>query len=185
MNQSNIATHRIAFIQSSWHKDIVDRGRDSFTQSMQAFGWTNDAIEVFEVPGAFEIPLHAKLLARSGHYEAIVACGFVVDGGIYRHEFVADAVISGLMQVQLQTEVPVFSIVLTPIRFHGHADHYEFFLRHMASKGTEAAEACERTLTSLHTLRTRTEAHTGNELIGHEQTRRAPTEQALPRQMPL
>ncbi|WP_204322835.1 6,7-dimethyl-8-ribityllumazine synthase, partial [Streptococcus pneumoniae] len=67
------------------------------------------SVDLFEVPGAFEIPLQAKLLARTGRYAAIVAAGFVVDGGIYRHEFVADAVISGLMRVQMDTDVPVIS----------------------------------------------------------------------------
>lgn len=64
--------------------------------------------------GAFEIPLHTRRLAESGSYDAIVAAGLVVDGGIYRHEFVAEAVIGGLMQVQLETGVPVISAVLTP-----------------------------------------------------------------------
>ena len=57
-------------------------------------------------PGAFEIPLHAKRLATSGRYAAVVGAGLVVDGGIYRHEFVADAVVNGLMRVQLDTDVP-------------------------------------------------------------------------------
>lgn len=61
-------------------------------------------IDFFEVPGVFEIPLQAKLLAKSGRYACIVAAGFVVDGGIYRHEFVSEAVINGLMQLQLETE---------------------------------------------------------------------------------
>ena len=42
----------------------------------------------------------------------------MVDGGIYRHEFVADTVIKALMDVQLRTEVPIFSAVLTPQQFH-------------------------------------------------------------------
>jgi len=54
---------------------------------------------------------HAQLLAKTGRYAAIVAAGFVVDGGIYRHEFVAEAVIGGLMRVQLETGVPVISAV--------------------------------------------------------------------------
>jgi 6,7-dimethyl-8-ribityllumazine synthase len=57
-----------------------------------------------EVPGAFEIPLHSQVMARTGRYDAIVACGLVVNGGIYCHEFVAHAVIDGLMRVQLIPE---------------------------------------------------------------------------------
>src|SRR2546426_954410 len=72
------------------------------------------AVDVFDVPGAFELPFHAQLLCQTGRYRAVVAAGFVVDGGIYRHEFVANAVITGLMRVQLDTGVPVLSAVLTP-----------------------------------------------------------------------
>jgi 6,7-dimethyl-8-ribityllumazine synthase len=154
MNQSNSTSARIAFIQSSWHKDIVDQGRESFIKQMADNGVARDNIDVFEVPGAFEIPLHAQLLARTGNYSGIVACGFVVNGGIYRHEFVADAVINGLMQVQLHTEVPVFSVVLTPHHFHEHTEHRDFFLKHIVAKGMEAAQACHRTLQSIERLRT-------------------------------
>ena len=144
---------RIAFIQSTWHRDIVDRARDSFVAEAARLGIANDAIDLFEVPGAFEIPLHAKVLAQSRAYAGIVACGFVVNGGIYRHEFVADAVISGLMRVQLETEVPVFSVVLTPHHFHDHDTHRQFFLDHFIVKGQEAAHACVRTLDALDTIR--------------------------------
>jgi 6,7-dimethyl-8-ribityllumazine synthase len=146
-------TRRIAFIQSTWHRDIVDRARDSFIAEAARLGLAHDAIDLFEVPGAFEIPLHAKVLAQSRGYAGIVACGFVVNGGIYRHEFVADAVISGLMRVQLETEVPVFSVVLTPHHFHDQEPHRQFFLEHFVLKGQEAAHACIRTLDALDGIR--------------------------------
>ena len=143
---------RIAFIAASWHKDIVDQCRRSFADEIAKLGYPEGAVDYFEVPGSFEIPLQAKLLARSGRYAAIVAAGFVVDGGIYRHEFVAEAVISGLMQVQLETEVPVISAVLTPQRFHEHAEHRDFFHAHFVVKGAEAASACARTLDNMARL---------------------------------
>jgi len=135
-----------------WHADIVHQGRDAFLAEMARQGVARDSIDVIEVPGAFEIPLHAQRLARGGRHLAIVACGLVVDGGIYRHEFVADAVISGLMRVQLDTGVPVLSAVLTPQSFHGHAEHQRFFAEHFVLKGTEAARACVQTLHSLQQL---------------------------------
>ncbi|MFX5555189.1 6,7-dimethyl-8-ribityllumazine synthase, partial [Acinetobacter baumannii] len=79
----------------------------------------------------------------------IVAAGFVVDGGIYRHEFVADAVISGLMRAQMDTDVPVISAVLTPQHFHEHEEHLRFFRDHFVVKGTEAAAACARTIENI------------------------------------
>lgn len=143
---------RIAFIQSSWHEDIVSRGRTAFLAEMSHHGVASDAIDLFQVPGAFEIPLHAKKLAQSGRYAAVVCCGLVVDGGIYRHDFVAGAVINGLMSVQLETGVPVFSAVLTPLHFHEHETHLLFFTEHFLVKGKEAAQACLQTLASLQKM---------------------------------
>jgi len=137
---------RVAFVQSGWHKDIVDQCRVAFVSQLRRLGIAETSIDVFEVPGAFEIPLQAKLLAKSGRYAAIVAAGFVVDGGIYRHEFVADAVIGALMRVQLDTDVPIISAVLTPQRFHEHQEHVRFFREHFLVKGAEAAAACARTI---------------------------------------
>ena len=148
MNQ-RLTSSRVAFIQSLWHRDIVDQARIAFLAEMAKAGIADDAIERFEVPGAFEIPLHAKRLGKSGRYAAIVAAGFGVDGGIYRHEFVAETVIRALMQVQLEVNVPVFSAVLTPHQFHEHDVHQAFFREHMLQKGKEAAQACSATMDSL------------------------------------
>ncbi len=143
---------RIAFVQSLWHREIVDRCRDSFLAEARERGVAAEEIDLFEVTGAFEIPLHAKRLAESGRYRAVVAAGLVVDGGIYRHDFVAEAVIDGLMRVQLDTGVPVFSAVLTPHHFHEHADHERFFSEHFQIKGREVAKACTETVANLERL---------------------------------
>ncbi|MDB5776113.1 MAG: riboflavin synthase subunit beta [Herbaspirillum sp.] len=143
---------RIAFVQSCWHREIVDRCRDSFVAEMGRLGFAGADIVCFEVAGAFEIPLHAKLLAQSGEYDAVVAAGLVVDGGIYRHEFVAQAVIGGLMQVQLETGVPVISSVLTPHHFHSNDEHQQFFHNHFVLKGVEAARACADTVKKIRGL---------------------------------
>jgi 6,7-dimethyl-8-ribityllumazine synthase len=66
----------------------------------------------------------------------------LASSGIYRHEFVAQAVLHGIVQTSLETEVPVLSAVLTPHHFHEHAAHADFFRAHMATKGQELAEAC-------------------------------------------
>ncbi len=123
---------RVAFVQSSWHREVVEECRIAFLDEIEARHIARAQIDLFEVPGSFEIPLHAQLLAKTRRYTAIVAAGLVVDGGIYRHEFVADTVIKALMDVQLRTEVPVFSA---------------------ATKGVEVAEACANTLLSLERLR--------------------------------
>src|SRR5258705_8834455 len=144
---------RVAFVQSAWHREVVEQCRLAFLEEIEARGIERARVDLFEVPGSFEIPLHAQLLAKTRRYTAIVAAGLVVDGGIYRHEFVADTVIKALMDVQLKTEVPIFSAVLTPQQFHDSAVHHDFFRKHFVIKGIEVAEACANTLHSLERLR--------------------------------
>ncbi len=146
---STSMSHRIAFVQSSWHEAIVERCRASFADEVAELGVAPSGVDFYKVTGAFELPFYAKRLALTGRYSAVVAAGLVVDGGIYRHEFVAEAVISGLMRVQLDVDVPVISAVLTPHHFHEHEQHLAFFSEHFEVKGREAAKACTETINSL------------------------------------
>ncbi|WP_328411219.1 6,7-dimethyl-8-ribityllumazine synthase [Nocardia sp. NBC_00403] len=146
------STGSVAFIRAMWHSSIVGKAYEGFAAEYADLGFDPATIDVFEVPGAFEIPLHAKRLAQSGKYAAIVAAALVVDGGIYRHDFVASSVIDGLMRVQLDTDVPVFSVVLTPHHFHEHSEHVTYFTVHFVTKGAEAARAMANTLSSLRAL---------------------------------
>jgi len=136
------AQPRIAYVQAAWHTDITDRCKAAFVAALGERGYDASGIDFFRAPGSLEIPLMAKKLAKTGRYAAICASGLVVDGGIYRHEFVAQAVLHGIMQTSLETEVPVLSAVLTPHHFHEHAEHQDFFRTHMETKGRELATAC-------------------------------------------
>ena len=92
----------VAWIAASWHADVVARAYEGFTAEwarLPAQGAEPAPVQHFTVPGAFEIPLLAQRLARSGRFAAVVACALVVDGGIYRHDFVAPAVVDALMRV--------------------------------------------------------------------------------------
>jgi len=137
---------RIAFIQSCWHEDIVSQARLGFADQLEALG-VNADVDYFRVPGAFEIPLKCKQLLGQGDYDLAVGAGFVVDGGIYRHEFVAQAVVSALMQIQLELGLPVLSVVLTPKETWQDA-HHAFFFEHLLTKGREAAEVAASLLKS-------------------------------------
>ena len=140
---------RIAFIQACWHREIVDQARDAFLEAIEKQGFSSGQVDLFEVPGTLEIPLQAKRLAQTGRFAAIVATAFVVDGGIYRHDFVSGTVVDALMRVQLETNVPIISAVLTPQTFHDHEEHRAFFKEHFKTKGAEVAEACARTIKNL------------------------------------
>lgn len=130
-------TPKIAFIQARWHGEIVDQARIGFLDALPA----GPSVDVFDVPGALEIPLTAQRLARSGRYDAIVGCAFVVDGGIYRHDFVAGTVVDALVRVGLETDTPVLSVVLTPHNYQETEVYDAFFRQHFRVKGREAAEA--------------------------------------------
>ncbi len=127
---------RYAFIKANWHADIVSRALDGFADLIPP-----GQIDVFDVPGAFEMPLLALDLARTGQYAAIIAAAFVVDGGIYRHDFVAQAVVDGLMRASLDTGVPVLSVSLTPHQYQDTDHHNATFRAHFTEKGREAARA--------------------------------------------
>ena len=137
------ATRCIAFLHASWHEEIVLNSLEGFKAELVSRGYDASLIDVIAIPGAYEIPLQAKLLAKSGKYSAIAASGLVVDGGIYRHDFVAQTVCSALMQVQLETEIPVLTAVLTPHNFHEHDEHKDYYSRHFVIKGKELANACD------------------------------------------
>ncbi len=141
-SQETSASLQVAVVQARWHAAIVDECRKSFVEELQRLTNGRARVDVFDVPGAFEIPLLARTLARSDRYAAVLGCALVVDGGIYRHEFVAQSVVSGLMQAQMDSDVPVLSAVLTPHHFHDGEEHRRFFFEHFRIKGREAAEAC-------------------------------------------
>ncbi|WP_295314190.1 6,7-dimethyl-8-ribityllumazine synthase [Roseobacter sp.] len=130
-------THtRFAFVKAQWHADIVDRAYDGFIRSIPA-----GQVDTFDVPGAFEMPLMARDLAATGRYGAVICAAFVVDGGIYRHDFVAQSVVDGLMRAGLDTGVPVLSVSLTPHQYQETDHHTAIYRAHFVTKGEEAASA--------------------------------------------
>ena len=131
---------KIAFIKANWHAEIVNNALAGFKTELDVQD-VKAELNVFDVPGAFEMPLLAKRLAERGKYDAIVCAALVVDGGIYRHDFVAAAVVDGLMNVQLTTNVPVYSLSLTPHNFQPVESLEKFYTQHFIEKGKEATRA--------------------------------------------
>jgi 6,7-dimethyl-8-ribityllumazine synthase len=127
---------RYAFIKANWHTEIVSQAVAGFCELIPA-----EQVDVFDVPGAFELPLLSRDLAATGRYAAVVAAAFVVDGGIYRHEFVAQAVVDGLMRAGMDTGVPVLSVSLTPHQYQETEHHMKIYRTHFVEKGREAARA--------------------------------------------
>lgn len=127
----------VALISATWHADLLCGASGACREALAGHATCED----FTVPGCLEIPLFAQKLARTGKYDAIVAFGLIVDAGIYRHEFVADAVLSGMMRVQLDTGIPILSCVLTPHHFDESPERLAFFRDHLVVKGAEVGKA--------------------------------------------
>ncbi|NVO56048.1 6,7-dimethyl-8-ribityllumazine synthase [Rhodobacteraceae bacterium B1Z28] len=144
-------THtRYAFVKANWHSDIVDRALDGFLELIPA-----DLVDVFDVPGAFEMPLLARDLAQTGRYAAVACAAFVVDGGIYRHDFVAQGVVDGLMRAGLDTGIPVLSVSLTPHQYQETDHHNAIYRENFVEKGREAAHAALK-ITATHAILSQT-----------------------------
>src|ERR1700704_6487332 len=69
---------RVAFVQSSWHREVVEECRIAFLEEIEARGIAPAQVDLFEVPGSYETPRHPKILAKPRRYTAIVAAGLVV-----------------------------------------------------------------------------------------------------------
>lgn len=101
----------IGIVRARWNEEIVGRLDDGVKRGLDALK-VRKVVEV-AVPGCFEIPLAAKLLAESGEVDAVICIGAVIRGETTHYELVAGECGRGVQDVQLQTNVPVLFGVLT------------------------------------------------------------------------
>jgi len=104
---------RVALVVSRFNEDITTRLRDGAVEALTVAGAAAEAIEVFEVPGAFEIPWAARAAASTGRFEAVVCLGCVIRGETYHFELVANESAAGVTRVALDHQLPVANAILT------------------------------------------------------------------------
>ena len=104
---------RMAAVVASFHADIAERLLAGARERLAESGLAPDALDARPVPGAYELPLAALALARTGRYAAILALGAVVRGETPHFGYVCDAAASGLLRVSLDTGVPCAFGLLT------------------------------------------------------------------------
>jgi len=109
----NGAGRRVAVVVSRFNELITERLRDGAVQTAIESGVPEDRIDVVWVPGAFELPMAARQLARSGDYDAIACVGAVIRGETPHFDFVAGEAARGIMDVALETGLPVTFGVIT------------------------------------------------------------------------
>ena len=104
---------RIGVVRARWNADIVERLAEGVQRGLAALGVADADVTEVTVPGSFELPMGARVLATSGRVDAVICLGSVIRGETTHYELVAGESASGIQQVQLTTGVPVAFGVLT------------------------------------------------------------------------
>ncbi len=141
---------RLAVVVSRFNPEVTDGLLAGTRRELDERGVPLADTDVFQAPGAFEIPLLAQTLARTGRYAGVICLGCVIKGDTAHFEFISLGAATGLMQATLATGVPITFGILTTytdeqavLRSRGDA----------ANKGREAAAACVEALATLEKIR--------------------------------
>jgi 6,7-dimethyl-8-ribityllumazine synthase len=113
MNQRKIQSLKVGIICSRFNEFVVNALLDGAKRGLTKHGVKEKNVEVFWVPGAYEIPVMARLMALSRNYDALITLGAVIRGETAHFDYVAGPCADGIMQVQLETLVPIGFGVLT------------------------------------------------------------------------
>ncbi len=104
-----IGHQTVAVIIAEWNRDYNQAMLDSFTTALESVDCT---LDIYEVPGAFEMPIMALKLTQSKKYDAIVCFGTIIKGDTLHFEIVANESARGIMNVMLETGVPIINGIL-------------------------------------------------------------------------
>jgi len=104
--------HRFCLVAARFNEAHVRRLVDAALEVMQRSGAAEPDLEVWWVPGSFELPLACKWAAESGRFDAVLAFGVLIRGETEHFRLVADGAVQGLQRVALDTGVPVLNGVL-------------------------------------------------------------------------
>lgn len=105
---------RVAVVRARFNEKITDGLLRGCLKGLQECKVHKKNIKVVEVPGSFEIPFVANVLAKSGKYDVIIALGAVIKGETKHDEYIANAIAYGITKVSIATGVPVIFGVITP-----------------------------------------------------------------------
>ncbi|MHB0873333.1 MAG: 6,7-dimethyl-8-ribityllumazine synthase [Acidithiobacillus ferrooxidans] len=105
--------HRFALLVSRFNSFITQQLEQGAIDALRRHGAKEEQLHVVHAPGAYEMPLIAQKLARSGNYDAVLCLGAVIRGGTPHFDYVAAEVSKGVAQVSMDTGVPVIFGVLT------------------------------------------------------------------------
>jgi 6,7-dimethyl-8-ribityllumazine synthase len=104
---------RVAIVVSRFNPSITQRLRDGAMTALMAAGIASENIDVFDVPGAFEIPFASQTVAATGRFDAVVCLGCLIKGATQHFEYIASAVSHGITAAAAETGIPMAFGVLT------------------------------------------------------------------------
>lgn len=104
---------RFAIVASRWNDFLTSRLVEGALDALERLGAVEKAVELFRVPGSFEIPLLARKLAASGNWDAVICLGTIIRGQTPHFEYIAGEVTKGIAQAGMETGVPVVYGIVT------------------------------------------------------------------------
>jgi len=129
---------RFAVVAARFNEAITKRLLDGALRALAAGGVAESAVDVHWVPGAFELPQAAALLARSARYAGVVCVGCVIRGQTPHFDFIAGQAAAGIQRVGLDTGVPTTFGVITALT---EAQAWDRAGGEVGNRGAEAADA--------------------------------------------
>ena len=136
---STIKDKKIAIVAAKFNFFVVEHLISGAKEALLKSGTKENDIEIFYVPGAFEIPLALKNVVGTGKFDGVVALGAVIRGGTPHFEYVAGECVKGISQISLDSEIPITFGVLT-------VDTVEQAIERSGSSENKGAEAAESTI---------------------------------------
>ncbi|HEV7374371.1 MAG TPA: 6,7-dimethyl-8-ribityllumazine synthase [Pyrinomonadaceae bacterium] len=109
----NAEGFRFALVASRWNDFLTSRLVEGALDALERLGADEKSVELFRVPGSFEIPLLARKLAASGKWDAVVCLGTIIRGQTPHFEYIAGEVTKGIAQAGMETDVPVVYGIVT------------------------------------------------------------------------
>lgn len=140
---------KFAIIVSQFNEFVTDKLLEGALARLKELNFDENQIKIVKVPGAVEIPLTAKLLARSQKFNAIICLGAVIRGDTDHYDYVCQQVSNGCQQVMMDFDVPVIFGILTTQNVEQAEDRVGGKEGH---KGIESIDAAIQMINVLHSL---------------------------------
>ncbi|HZX29744.1 MAG TPA: 6,7-dimethyl-8-ribityllumazine synthase [Rhodocyclaceae bacterium] len=136
---------KVGIVMSRFNQDVCEGLLSACVAELKRLGVADDHMTIATVPGALEIPLTLQTLAQSGSFDALVALGAVIRGETYHFEVVSNDSCRAIMEVQLDTGVPIANGILT-------CENDDQAIARMQPKGTDCAQAAVEMANLLRTM---------------------------------